>query len=565
MMSLALLVLAKASIGVLELPKRRPGAISGAAFAQQVAPLSLEDREQRIWEEVSAGNVPDFLRRLVRVPLASGGLTGAVFVTPDYLAVGSDSDYVLMPMTPYTAQRIADRCHCVLPTPSLVDAIYRAATIKLDPAPIPPSPEMTTVPVFVRHSEAVRTQRAGKAAMGELVVGDKKDIVVCKGLVTNPGRVAIYGWHKADGQPIQPLYMGHFGYWADYSHGVRLVSDHAELSGKPVDLHHMLRDPQVSQLVSSEGPLTRPRYRFRVFPHPDDPTIHPPVDEQLTEFNPVAGVRVLVDSPKNLKHDVDLIVYALPNGNTIEQTYGRKLRPDDDWHYDIQHIGAQTRFLRRRIVDRSLVVAYVENSIHAWPAWLKAHPSTQASEIIDSIAQKFRESHVHLTLVSHSGGGALIFSYLSVVSGIPENISRIAFIDSDYNYEAKQHAVKLTNWLLAGDHTLCVLAYDDASALLNGKPFVSANGGTWGRSHAMRNDMPLIFNMTTSLHHDLERIVGLDGRVQFFFLGNPKRAVLHTVQVELNGFIESILAGTKLDEKGYRYLGKRAYSSEIMP
>jgi hypothetical protein len=38
-----------------------------------------------------------------------------------------------------------------------------------------------------------------------------------------------------------------------------------------------------------------------------------------------------------------LVLYCLPNGNTINQTVGRTAGPGVDWHYAIQHIGAQTR------------------------------------------------------------------------------------------------------------------------------------------------------------------------------------------------------------------------------
>ncbi|MHA0111789.1 hypothetical protein ACXYUI_32595, partial [Klebsiella pneumoniae] len=66
-----------------------------------------------------------------------------------------------------------------------------------------------------------------------------------------------------------------------------------------------------------------------------------------------------------------LAIYALPNGNTIEQTFGRRLRPGMDWHFDIQHIGAQTRFLRASDPHESLIVAYVANDKRAWPTWLR--------------------------------------------------------------------------------------------------------------------------------------------------------------------------------------------------
>ncbi len=55
-----------------------------------------------------------------------------------------------------------------------------------------------------------------------------------------------------------------------------------------------------------------------------------------------------------------LIIYALPNGSTIEMTMGAKLEPGMDWHYDIQHIAAQARKLRQIDHERNIVVAYVE-------------------------------------------------------------------------------------------------------------------------------------------------------------------------------------------------------------
>src|SRR5262245_24292714 len=36
-----------------------------------------------------------------------------------------------------------------------------------------------------------------------------------------------------------------------------------------------------------------------------------------------------------------LVIFALPNGNTIEQTLGSKMVEGMNWHYDIQHVLAQ--------------------------------------------------------------------------------------------------------------------------------------------------------------------------------------------------------------------------------
>ena len=71
------------------------------------------------------------------------------------------------------------------------------------------------------------------------------------------------------------------------------------------------------------------------------------------------------------------------------------------------------------------------------------------------------------------------------------------------------------------------------------------------------------FTMNTEENDSLVIVKSKDERVQFFFKLNPDRKILHTQQVELNGFIHSILSGTKKDSKGYRYYGARAYGQFI--
>jgi len=55
-------------------------------------------------------------------------------------------------------------------------------------------------------------------------------------------RVAIYGWHKMDGIPIQPLYTGHINWYVDYSHGIRLVYRTIYVNKKPMDYIDVLKD-----------------------------------------------------------------------------------------------------------------------------------------------------------------------------------------------------------------------------------------------------------------------------------------------------------------------------------
>jgi hypothetical protein len=566
---------------LLPLPERSADAWSGTEFAKSIATLSLPEREEKGYAQVLGGNIPSFLHHLCPVEVTNvvEGRTNRAtfFATPDYLAIGSDSDYFLMPLSPQTCQRIANALSCCLPTRKMVDAIYSAAAVKLAPSPIPPAPAMTSVEVFSNHNATVRAQRAEQLAahpFGALVAGHKKDVVISARLASAPGHVAIYGWHKTNGVPIQPLYLGHTATWVDYSQCCRLVQQRLLVNGEPKTVGEVLADPALAGLLSDEGTIPNPRY----------PTNAPPVivrsslsfhtnafKECLISSTIEPEIRVQINVPafeaSTADRKVLLVLYALPNGNTIEQTAGKVMQPGVDWHYDIQHVAAQTRFLRDKLQDRTIAVAYLENSLRSWPAWRKKYGDRQIPEILALVRSIFPGHECELVLSGHSGGGSLLFGYLNAVERIPDDVVRIAFLDSTYAYDrVSGHMDKLAAWLKTGDdHSLCVLAYNDAVALLDGKPFVSADGGTWGRSHAMQRYLADVFQFTSRTNGDFQISSALNGRVQFILRENPERKVLHTVQVERNGFIHSLLSGTSRENEGYEYFGSRAYSKWIGP
>jgi hypothetical protein len=573
----------------LPLPERAANAPAGRDFAGRIESLALPEREQEILAQILAGNAPNFLRRLsaVTVTNGAGGTTNRAtfFVTPDYLCVGADEDFFLAPMTPATAQRIADWLGCTLPTRKMVDAIYGAAAVKLAPTPIPPSAAMTTVPVFLMHADMVRTQRLESLAahpLGALIAGHKKDVVISSRLAESPGKVAIYGWHRADGAPIQPLYLGHTAAWVDYSHAIRLVQQSMILNGATTTVAQVLADPKLSSLLSDEGVIVTPRYPTNAIVTPAEkhgissgaiqlnPTGH--FGERVAHFSFEPETSIYINAPAASDFAPDkpmlLIFYALPNGNTIEQTIGRAPKPGDDWHFDIQHIGAQTRFLRALVTNRTIVLACLQAQSKSWPAWRATHGDHAIPEIIDCVKAIFAANRLQTVLAGHSGGGSFTFGYLNAVEKIPDDIVRIAFLDSNYAYDpARGHSQKLAAWLKASEHHfLCVLAYNDAVALLNGKPFVSAGGGTWGRSHAMLADLGAQFDFTSQTNSmGLERHSALNGRVEILLKENPGRNILHTVQVERNGFIHAMVTGTPAENDGYEYFGERAYTKWILP
>jgi hypothetical protein len=189
------------------------------------------------------------------------------YVTADYVSVGCDSDYFLMPMTPILAQRIANFLECTLPTARMVDQIYRAAQLKLPPQPIPPDAEMISAARFWQHNDSVRTLRgpmADQFPLGSLVGGTKKDVIIDQKIYSSlkskvPKPVVIYGWHRLDGNPIQPVYNGHGETYADYSHGIRLISRHAKINGADVSLFDILEDTMYCSLIA-DSVIVKPFY-----------------------------------------------------------------------------------------------------------------------------------------------------------------------------------------------------------------------------------------------------------------------------------------------------------------
>jgi hypothetical protein len=243
------------------IPQRAAEARAGSAFAQAVAPLSEPDRDAAIREELLAGNMPRFLRQVLPTTLSArlpGGQSVqlTLCVLSDYLSLGSDTDFLLVPMGLDTALAVAARFGFVLPTRRIVDLIYREAAVRLRPQPLPAGDAMRSTAYYLRHNAMVQAQRDGAGGRpGALTAGHKKDLVMSSRLWSAPGRVAIYGWHRGPDAPIQPLSTVHGARYADYSHGVRLVGGVVYVDGAPRAIADVLADRRLAPLLSDEGPL----------------------------------------------------------------------------------------------------------------------------------------------------------------------------------------------------------------------------------------------------------------------------------------------------------------------
>jgi len=244
---------------VRKIPPRHNSEMTGSQFARHVSGMDSSQREEAIKDELVRGNIPDFLRKLhpLKLSARSGGgddTEATLFVMPDYLAIGSDNDYLLIPMNLYTAEDVAEKFGFILPTRKIVDAVYHQSDICLTPQPLPAGPQMRSTEYYVTHNRKIREQRsAAGCTPGLLVSGHKKDVVLTNHLRHREGQIAIYGWHRPNGVPIQPLSTVHGARYADYSHGIRLVSDTALIDGKPRPVSEVLEDPKLAPILSDEG------------------------------------------------------------------------------------------------------------------------------------------------------------------------------------------------------------------------------------------------------------------------------------------------------------------------
>ena len=206
-------------------PPRDKSAIGGRAFMEKIkgegAPSDWVKRENAIVAELSAGNMPDNLLKWIKIDLTytgkSGTLTGTVEVLPDYLAIGSNDDYVHVPLDPVSAQRIADRFDAILPTARICHAIYlrRRRTASMRSSALLPGRQRSQG----REERRAQTSSAAISSTPRrfrpLVRGHftrrtrgrpKKDVVIAKRLHSEPERIAFHGFYDSAEFPHEPCY-----------------------------------------------------------------------------------------------------------------------------------------------------------------------------------------------------------------------------------------------------------------------------------------------------------------------------------------------------------------------
>jgi len=240
-----------------------PNTCTGSEFIKNNMNNSIPDRENNILQQFLLGNIPDFLRKFAVVKVTEGKNSITYLVTSDYLAIGNNNDYVRMPMNPLTAQAIADKYDCTLPTRKMVNDIWKQSVIKLQPLPWGPpyDASMMSTSRYDIHNQRIQNQLKDKDITA-LISGQKKDVVLTNLFSPNnpKKKLALYGWIQTNGQAIQPMPGGHEDTYADYSHGIRLIANDVIVNEKPMRIQDVFKDASLWNLISDEGPLTFLRY-----------------------------------------------------------------------------------------------------------------------------------------------------------------------------------------------------------------------------------------------------------------------------------------------------------------
>ena len=186
---------------------------TGSQIMSRTSGMSQSAREQEFIRLVNAGNVPSWTFTTVQI-------RSNLAVTPDFIAVGTDEDYIWIPLTPSGAVQILGPRRMRLPMRSEADAIYAHAVAIGNNIPFQsftPAHGQTRWGNTAMTASRDKILRALNGRRG-IIDGHKKYV-----LGERNGKVLIYGGHYADGSQVQPYSDIHDASYLDYSHGIRGV------------------------------------------------------------------------------------------------------------------------------------------------------------------------------------------------------------------------------------------------------------------------------------------------------------------------------------------------------
>ncbi len=222
-----------------------------------------KEREEFIFNKVLSGE-SDF--DFINISHSDGNNEITLSVFRDALKI----DGMRVCVSAETQQKIADIVGCSLLTPKIADLIWINRDISIPPLPRKIS---SSTQAMISHSSDIDTHI--KDLIG-LVSNTGKHWVIDNALEMNKGRAMNYGWHflgnkfqgilcssipsglKENGNQISVIQgrgTAHDIFHSDYSQTCVLVSKICKINGNEMDLHEVLQDEELSELISHQGPL----------------------------------------------------------------------------------------------------------------------------------------------------------------------------------------------------------------------------------------------------------------------------------------------------------------------
>lgn len=245
-------------------PPAPPG--GGRAFVLGLpkgeTPSQITARDEQILSAITEG----FHRPIVWQPVTSTykGVTATAWVTDDAIAVGTDADWIRVPVRHATAQRIADHFGALLPTTKIVDLAWQQAQTRIDAHQQPFS---TTTETSLVYHDAIEAERKGRGGLTRTV---GKEFVNANKLKNWPDYMVQYGMHSPTARWTgpgglkvwQPCALDvtspppHNLWHTDYSSMATLVHPTCQIDGIERAIADVLRDPELAPLFSHEGAMT---------------------------------------------------------------------------------------------------------------------------------------------------------------------------------------------------------------------------------------------------------------------------------------------------------------------
>lgn len=259
------------------LPNGSTGLPSSTSFREKFLHLPPgPEREKFIYQEIIKRGPPKNL-----VPVSVPGPNGTKItyqVMPDYVQI----EGVRVPMTPVTAQKVADYFHMILPSDKMSQQIYQASDTKIRATPLSNSGYVGKDGKYysgtevanrrINQSDAAleyndltekelqKIRQSGKNPT--LVAGHGKDILSATQDTKTPH---MGGWAGSDGKPLQPYTNAHKNEGANHSeYGLytRLVGGEVQVTDPNGQVRHLswdeaFQNPELAKLLTTQPGLKK--------------------------------------------------------------------------------------------------------------------------------------------------------------------------------------------------------------------------------------------------------------------------------------------------------------------